>query len=559
VTPDWFDASPGTTLPLPAVTTEPARDGRAKPGKHARRRGDEQPGLRVADDPDGAAALVLTRPGLPPSTRHGRPSAPVVGIAPLSDDLSARRLLSRGQATTVSAVLVLAAGVVAARVVKGVGPSAMDWAQWAVAAVTVMYIAVVGFRLLLVLAAPAARVIDFSPNELWAMRETRLPVYTILVPLYREDRVVPTLIDKLRRLHYPPSRLQILLLIEEDDDQTRAALAAMSLDEQFEVLIVPPRGPRTKPKACNEGLRRARGEFCVIFDAEDRPEPDQLRKAVAAFRGLPPWVVCVQAELQYWNPWTNWLTRFFAAEYALNFSLVLRGLDRFSLPIPLGGTSNHFRTEALRQLGGWDPYNVAEDADLGMRIARRGWAVRVMASVTEEEANSKIGNWVRQRSRWTKGYFQTWLVHMRSPWRLWRDLGTRQFIGLQLTVGFATVTGLVNPVFWALTCLYLVAGPGPIAPFFPPAVLIAGLVTMLIGNLMMIQAMMAGCMARGLYRGLRTMTLVPLYWGLMSLAAYKALFQLLRPSRRHYWELTVHGLVPDPATTISARGAQGQS
>ncbi len=313
----------------------------------------------------------------------------------------------------------------------------------------------------------------------------------------------------------------------------------MALEEQFEVVVIPPRNPRTKPKACNEGLRHARGEFCVIFDAEDRPEPDQLRKAVAAFRSQPEWVVCVQAELQYWNPWTNWLTRFFAAEYALNFSLVLRGLDKFNLPIPLGGTSNHFRTEAIRQLGGWDPFNVAEDADLGMRIARRGWSVRMMASVTEEEANSKVGNWIRQRSRWIKGYYQTWLVHMRSPWQLW------QFVGLQLTIGFATLSGLVNPIFWSLTCLYVAACPGPISPFFPLPVLITGLLTMLIGNLLMIEAMMAGCMARGLHRALRSMLLVPFYWALMSLAAYKALLQLLRPSRRHYWELTTHGLVTD--------------
>ena len=174
---------------------------------------------------------------------------------------------------------------------------------------------------------------------------------------------------------------------------------------RFEAVLIPPSKPRTKPKACNDGLRYAVGEFCVIYDAEDRPDPDQLRKAVAAFRTLPNGWSASRRSCSSRTRGPNWLTRFFAAEYALNFSLVLRGLDRFRLPIPLGGTSNHFRTEALRELGGWDPYNVTEDADLGMRIARRGWGVRMMVSVTEEEANSRIGNWIRQRSRWIKGYY----------------------------------------------------------------------------------------------------------------------------------------------------------
>ncbi len=506
-------------------------------------------GAAALDDRGAEITLVLPRPEIGTLGRIRRRSvAPVTPILPLPDSLSARRLLSRGQAVTMAACVAIVASLIALQLATGIGPSPLAWAQWAVAIVTVMYIVVVGFRLLLVLAAPSASVIDFSAAEVQAIDDADLPVYTVLVPLYREEKVLRTLVDKLSGLNYPSSRLQILLLIEEDDELTRRALRRMALEEQFEVVVIPPRHPRTKPKACNEGLRHARGEFCVIFDAEDRPEPDQLRKAVAAFRSQPEWVVCMQAELQYWNPWTNWLTRFFAAEYALNFSLVLRGLDKFGLPIPLGGTSNHFRTEAIRQLGGWDPFNVAEDADLGMRIARRGWAVRMMASVTEEEANSKVGNWIRQRSRWVKGYFQTWLVHMRSPWQLWRELGTRQFIGLQLTIGFCTLSGLVNPVFWSLTCLYVVAGPGPISPFFPPPVLITGLLTMAIGNLLMIEAMMAGCMARGLHRALRSMLLVPVYWGLMSLAAYKALFQLLRPSRRHYWELTTHGLVSEHGT-----------
>jgi cellulose synthase/poly-beta-1,6-N-acetylglucosamine synthase-like glycosyltransferase len=463
----------------------------------------------------------------------------------LPDELSARKLLSRGQAVTGAVVLAAIVGVVGFLLATGQSRSLRDLAVAAIAVATFAYVVVIAFRLALVAIAQWASVLGFTPGELGDVNPETLPVYSILVPLYREDKVLAALLAKLSALDYPADRLQVLLLIESDDELTRTALARWELDTRFEIVLIPPSEPRTKPKACNFGLAYADGEFCVIYDAEDRPEPDQLRKAVAAFRALPQWVVCVQAELQYWNPWTNWLTRCFAAEYALNFSLVLRGLDRFRLPIPLGGTSNHFRAEALRELGAWDPYNVTEDADLGMRIARRGWGVRMMVSVTEEEANSQVGNWIRQRSRWIKGYYQTWLVHMRSPRRLWAELGPRQFCAFQLTLGFSALTGLLNPIFWALTAAYLISGPAHISALFPAAVLYLGVFSMLIGNLLMVYSMMAGCMDRGLYAAVRSMIAIPVYWALMSVAAYKALFQLLRPSRRHYWELTEHGLVTE--------------
>lgn len=466
-------------------------------------------------------------------------------IAPLPDRLSARRLLGTGQAVAFALTGLVLAGLFTLRGVTGLGPSFTWWGQAAVAVMTVVYLAVIGFKLALVFGAGDAPVLRFEDADVAALADEALPVYTLLVPLHREGAVLPKLLGRLADLDYPADRLQVLLLIEQDDEETRGALAKLDPGPQFETVLIPPEGPRTKPKACNVGLRQARGEFCVIFDAEDRPERDQLRKAVLAFRTLPDRVVCVQAELQYWNPWTNWLTQCFAAEYATNFSLSLRGLDRHRLAIPLGGTSNHFRTDALRRLGAWDPYNVTEDADLGIRIARRGWDVRMMVSVTEEEANSKLGNWVRQRSRWIKGYYQTWLVHMRDPARLWRELGAKRFAAFHLTLGFSTLTTLVNPVFWALTALYFATGTQYLKAIFPGVVLYAGVVTMVLGNVLMCYCLMTGCMERGLHRAVRVMLTVPLYWGLMSVAAYKALFQLIRPSRRHYWELTVHGLVDE--------------
>lgn len=474
----------------------------------------------------------------------------------LPERYSAFRLLSHGQKVTLTVTSTVLACLVLAGVLTSAAPPPLWWAQAFVTGVTIVYVLVICFRCLLVAAGPGARVIRVRDEDIAAGPD--LPPYTVLVPLHREEAVLPGLIDTIHRLDYPADRLQVLLLVERDDDTTRPALDRLELPPEFEVVLVPEGGPRTKPNACNVGLARATGEFCVIYDAEDRPESDQLRKVVAAFGGQPDRVVCLQAELAYWNPYTNWLTRNFAAEYALTFALALRGLDRFGLPVPLGGTSNHFRVDALRALGGWDPHNVTEDADLGVRIARRGWDVRVIDSVTFEEANSELGNWIRQRSRWIKGYLQTWLVHMRNPWRLLRELGPRRFAGFQLIFGCTTVTTLVNPLFWSLTCLYLAVGPERIEPLFPPAVLYAGTAAMLGGNLAVLYHSMAGCMERGLHRAVPTMLTVPLYWALMSVAAYKALIQLLRPSKRHHWELTRHGLVSDDETHgVPSRSPRG--
>jgi cellulose synthase/poly-beta-1,6-N-acetylglucosamine synthase-like glycosyltransferase len=456
-------------------------------------------------------------------------------ITPLPGDLGARRLLSSGQAASLGVLAVVVAAIAAARAV-GFGPSPLWWAGATVAAVTAIYVLMIVFKLLLILRAGGAPVTRFYAADGRAVPDDALPVYTVLVPLGRRSEVLGGVITALSGLDYPPERLQVLLLVEEDDQETRAALDAVVLPSQFEVVLIPPGQPRTRSRACNAGLDLARGEFCVVYDAGHRPEPGQLREAVAAFRSLPAWVVCVQAELRYMNPDTNWLTQCVAAEYAVNFGLFLPGLDRFRLPMPLGGSSNHFRAEALRRLGAWDPHNVTDGADLGVRIARRGWSVRMMASQTGEEPNRLLGSWLRQRSRWIKGDYQTWLVHMRSPYRLWRDLGPVRVAGLQLTLALSSFTTLVNPVFWALILAYLVSGPGHIGQVFPLPELYAATAAMLLGNLLMMYSLMIGCMEHGLFRAVRTMLLVPAYWALMSVAAYQALLQLLNLRRRHSGE-----------------------
>lgn len=214
--------------------------------------------------------------------------------------------------------------------------------------------------------------------------------------------------------------------------------------------MVPDLHPRTKPKALNYALPLARGEYLVIYDAEDRPERDQLRKALAAFQEGPPNLACLQAKLNLYNASDNGLTRQFTIEYDALFEGLLPALDRLQLPIPLGGTSNHFRVSALKWLMAWDPFNVTEDADLGTRLARSRYRCRVLDSTTFEEAPPRLSSWFPQRTRWIKGYMQTWFVHMRQPARLWRELGAAGFLGFQVMIGGTVLSALVHPWFYAL-------------------------------------------------------------------------------------------------------------
>lgn len=382
-----------------------------------------------------------------------------------------------------------------------------------------------------------------SETEIALLDATLLPRYTILVPLYDEAAVLPGLVRGLDQLDYPKTKLDVKLLLEEDDHTTIRAARRLALGSHYDLVIVPRSEPRTKPKACNYGLLHARGEYVVIFDAEDRPEPDQLKKAVVAFRKAPPGVACVQAKLNYWNREQNLLTRWFTIEYSQWFDLFLPGLDATGAPIPLGGTSNHFPVETLLELGAWDPFNVTEDADVGIRLSRRGLRTAMIDSTTYEEANSRLYNWIRQRSRWVKGYVQTWLVHMRHPLRLWRELGTANFLSFQLVVGGTFLTMLLNPLFWGLTTLWALTEAGFIRQIFPGLVYFAGSFNLLIGNFVFTYLNVAGTIRRGYSELVKYALFSPLYWALMSVGAWKGFIQLLtRPS---YWEKTVHGLTAE--------------
>ncbi len=399
---------------------------------------------------------------------------------------------------------------------------------------SVYFLIVIAFRLYL-----AAIAWNAAPGrEAPATPDDDLPTVTILLPLYDEAASLGPLSAAIDRLDYPPGKIDAKLLLEEDDAETIAAARGLGLDRKYDMVILPPTEPRTKPKACNHALYLARGELIVIYDAEDMPEADQLRKTAAVFAQTPPEVACVQARLNYYNAGENWLTRLFALEYALWFDSLLPALERIGAPIPLGGTSNFFRTEILRAIGGWDPFNVTEDADLGMRLARCGYRTTIVDSTTFEEANSRVGNWTRQRSRWMKGYLQTWLVHMREPSAFFRAAGLRGFLSTQIFLFGTVFSALVNPVLWAIFLFWAATGSEAVATAFPGPLMALNIFALLAGNAAFIGLALIAPLKRG-WTGLCPYALLsPVYWWMTSLAAYKAVWQLIR--RPHFWEKTRH-------------------
>lgn len=370
--------------------------------------------------------------------------------------------------------------------------------------------------------------------------DPNLPIYSILAPLYREADVAPDLVRALSALAYPKERLDIKLIVEADDHETIAACERCAPEAPFEIVRVPAGPPRTKPKAANYALSRARGEIVVIFDAEDRPEPDQLLKAVAAFRALPRRTACLQARLAFYNAEECWLTRLFALDYLLWFSTFLPGLERIGVPVPLGGTSNHFRAAVLREIGAWDPFNVTEDADIGLRLAQFGYRTAMLDSTTFEEAPNRIGAWVRQRARWLKGYMQTWLVHCRNPDRVIGKVGVLGFAAFQLFIGGSVLLALVNPLLWTVFFLSLIA-PSPIfAAIHGQALGSISAIGAIGANGLLTALAIGGPVRRGRSELAPYGLTVTLYWLLISLAGYRALWQLI--TRPFHWDKTAHGL-----------------
>ena len=365
-----------------------------------------------------------------------------------------------------------------------------------------------------------------------------LPIVSVMVALYRESDIVARLVGRLGRLDYPRELLDVLLVVEQDDARTRQALALTPLPAWMRVIAVPSGVIKTKPRALNYALDHCRGTIIGVYDAEDAPAPDQIRKVVDRFANRPAEVVCLQGILDFYNPRRNWLARCFTTEYAAWFRLFLPGIERLGLAVPLGGTTLFFRRQALENLGGWDAHNVTEDADLGLRIARHGLRTELLNTVTLEEVNCRALPWIKQRSRWIKGFMITWATHMRHPRLLWRQLGPRRFAGFQVLFAGSVVQALLAPLLWS----FWVVPMGlyhPVASALPPAMFTVLWMTFIVTEAFSIVFGIAG-LARTRHR--LTPFLVPslmFYHPLASLAAYKGVFELL--TRPFYWDKTSHG------------------
>jgi cellulose synthase/poly-beta-1,6-N-acetylglucosamine synthase-like glycosyltransferase len=365
------------------------------------------------------------------------------------------------------------------------------------------------------------------------------PMVSIIVALYREGSIAPRLIRRLARLDYPVELLDVILAVEAEDHVTLDALTKAELPPWMRVVIVPEGQVKTKPRALNHALDHARGAIIGVYDAEDAPEPDQLQKVVERFQRSGPEVACLQGVLDYYNPRTNWLSRCFTIEYAGWFRLILPGLSRLGLVVPLGGTTLFFRRDVLDRLGAWDAHNVTEDADLGIRLARHGYRTELIDTVTGEEANCRPLPWIKQRSRWIKGYIMTWAVHMREPRLLWRQLGPRGFFGFQVLFLGTIAQFLLAPLLWSFLIVTFgfdhplhAALPLPITWSLVAVFVLSEFTNVLIGIL-------------GLRRTKHKLSLLwvltlKVYYPLASIAAYKGLLELA--TRPFFWDKTTHGL-----------------
>ena len=367
----------------------------------------------------------------------------------------------------------------------------------------------------------------------------RLPIVSVIVALYREGDIAGRLIKRLEKLDYPRDLLDVVLAVEADDDITFKALTRADLPTWMRVVTVPDGQLRTKPRALNVALDHCRGVIVGVYDAEDAPDPDQIRKVVTRFHMRGPEVACLQGILDFYNPHTNWLSRCFTIEYATWFRLMLPGLQRLGMAIPLGGTTLFFRRSVLEELGGWDAHNVTEDADLGMRLARHGYRTELIETTTGEEANCRPLPWVKQRSRWLKGYMVTYGVHMRDPALLWRQLGPRKFVGFQILFLCTLSQALLVPVLWSFWAL-------PLGLSHPVADLLPG--NLIYVTFWLFLATEAVTIAMGMFALRRTKHKLSLLWvptlhvyyPLAALASYKALLELI--TKPFYWDKTSHGI-----------------
>jgi glycosyltransferase XagB len=464
---------------------------------------------------------VLTAPLMRPAPDADAAILAAVGFAAAHPDQSARPLPGRPVARSLKAVMLglavlgIAAPHVFAALVSAIGLA--------------LFAAILGWRAVLVCTAPhRARTAPALASE-GQLPDQLLPVYTVLIALKDEADSIAQLAAAIAALDYPADRLDVKLLIETGDTATEAAILAAAWPPLTELLVLPAGKPQTKPRALNYGLARAQGALVVVYDAEDRPDPAQLRAAAAAFALAPPSLACVQAPLVGTAPAHSWIGGQWALEYASQFGQILPALAARGLPIALGGTSNHFRRRVLVDVGGWDAWNVTEDADLGLRLARHGAAVGVIAPPTFEAPPETLTVWTAQRSRWLKGFVQTWSVMMRNPGAALRGLGLGGFLSVQLTLGGAVLAALVHGP-WLVWCALCAVLPGltlgPVGGGFA------------LGSYALALALTWAAPGPRGWRRVWLVATLWAYWPLQTLAMARALYGLRTCS--HFWAKTPH-------------------
>ena len=371
----------------------------------------------------------------------------------------------------------------------------------------------------------------------------RMPTVSILVPLFREKEIARHLVRRLSRIDYPHALLDVCLLVEQEDLTTRQALLETPLPRWMRAIPVPQGTLQTKPRALNYGLGFTRGSIVGIYDAEDAPDPQQIQFIAKEFMRRPQNVACLQGVLDFYNAGQNWLSRCFAIEYATWFRIVLPGLERLGLVIPLGGTTLFFRRHVLEELGGWDAHNVTEDADLGVRLARHGYKTELVPTVTHEEANCRTWPWIKQRSRWLKGYAITYGVHMRQPSRLLRDLGLWRFFGVQLLFLGSLTQFALAPLLWSFWAIPLGLGH-PLGSFLPSQAFALLGAIFLAAELTNLAAAVLAARMSGRKWLIKWAPTLHVYFPLAALAAWKGLAELLW--KPFYWDKTEHGIgLPD--------------
>lgn len=378
-------------------------------------------------------------------------------------------------------------------------------------------------------------------DDIIELTDAQLPKYTVLIPLFKEAGIIPNLTRALKNLDYPAKKLEVLFLCEEEDKETVKAIKKETLPKGFKILVVPHSLPQTKGKASNYGLSKATGDIITIFDAEDRPEPDQLRKVAQKFARSESHVVCIQARLFYYNSGENWLSSMFNFEYTNLFNYVLPAMTLHNQPIPLGGSSNHFKATFLKKLGGWDPYNVTEDADLGVRLTARGYKTKMIYSFTGEEATLSVKAWMKQRSRWFKGYLHTFFVYLRHPIYVFQHYGFLGYIGL-FSLLFLSPFLLATLPWIIFLSIKIILGHYSFDYPYDIALLFFTWFNLLYGflSLWFTAYIMKYVQAHHGMQNARYWYTYPLYFFLHAVAAVIAVYLLL--TKPHKWDKTTHGV-----------------